>query len=37
MTLSGARPVQRFIEKEITTKLSRWIISGNHKDVGAIV
>eukprot|EP00939_MAST-03C_sp_MAST-3C-sp1_P003369 g3369.t1 len=30
--LYGARPVQRFIEKEITTSLSRWIIAGNMKD-----
>jgi len=32
----GARPVQRFIEKEITTKLSRWIISGNLQDHSVI-
>jgi len=27
--LYGARPIQRYVEKEITTKLSRWIIAGN--------
>lgn len=28
----GARPVQRYIEKEITTELSRWIVAGNLSD-----
>jgi len=32
----GARPVQRYLEKELVTELSRWIIAGNlknHSDV----
>lgn len=28
----GARPVQRYLEREVTTKLSRWIIEGNLKN-----
>jgi len=30
--LYGARPLNRFVEKEVTTELSRWIVAGNLRD-----
>merc|ERR1712124_69914 len=27
--LYGARPLNRYVEKEVTTELSRWIVAGN--------
>jgi ATP-dependent Clp protease ATP-binding subunit ClpB len=30
--LYGARPVRRFVEKKVTTMLSRWILGGDLKD-----
>merc|ERR1712093_863308 len=30
--LYGARPLNRYVEKEVTTELSRWIIAGNLRD-----
>merc|ERR1712159_593896 len=30
--LYGARPLNRYVEKEVTTELSRWIVAGNLRD-----
>merc|ERR1712124_158290 len=30
--LYGARPLNRCVEKEVTTELSRWIVAGNLRD-----
>ena len=30
--LYGARPLNRYVEKQVTTELSRWIVAGNLRD-----
>merc|ERR1712146_303738 len=30
--LYGARPLRRFLEKQVTTELSRWIVAGNMRE-----
>lgn len=34
--LYGARPVRRYIEKNVTTLLSKWILAGDLQDHSAV-